>query len=161
MQFRITGSFKEIMLITTSYLNVVFCMPYFLQTDGKCFVSADACFGLPRKKASGVSYRQPLSAKMYFYEQQDVDQFMSLYPKSTKESQQSKVTYCIKSVKYCPNMLMPCCMGQLLLQLAMQFLVQWIGKIESHAFCEESTISMLDLYLYSTLFNALYIQLFL
>jgi hypothetical protein len=48
-------------------------------------------------------------------------------------------------------------MGQLLLQLAMQFLVQWIGKIESHAFCEESTISMLDLYLYSTLFNALYI----
>ncbi|CAB3984027.1 Hypothetical predicted protein [Paramuricea clavata] len=61
-----------------------------LKTDGKCFVSADACFGLPRKKASGVSYRQPLSAKVYFYEQQDVDQFMSLYPKSTKESQQSK-----------------------------------------------------------------------
>lgn len=95
---------------------------------------------------------------MYFYEQQDVDQFMSLYPKSTKESQQSKVTYCINSVKYCPNMLMPCCMGQLLLQLAMQFLVQWIGKIESHAFCEESTISML--YTYIVLYSMLSIYSF-
>ena len=43
------------------------------------------------EKASGVSYRDPLSARMYFYEQQDVDQYMSNYPKSTKESTRSKV----------------------------------------------------------------------
>ena len=60
--------------------------------DGKCFISADACFGLPRKKASGYSYRQPLSTGMYFYDQKDVDQFMSVYPKvKNVSSDQSKV----------------------------------------------------------------------
>ena len=66
------------------------CLMFF-QSDGKQFISADACFGLPRKKASGTSYREPLSGKMYFYGQKDVDDFLSSYPKSSKELQQSKV----------------------------------------------------------------------
>ena len=40
----------------------------FFQSDGKQFISADACFGLPRKKVSGTSYHEPLSGKMYFYD---------------------------------------------------------------------------------------------
>ena len=66
--------------------------PNFFQSDGgKQFISVDACFGLPRKKASGTSYHEPLSGKMYFYNQKDVDDFLSSYPKSSKELQQSKV----------------------------------------------------------------------
>lgn len=49
------------------------------------FLSVDACFGLPRKKTSGASYRSPLSENMFFHNQENVDSFMSAYPSSKTE----------------------------------------------------------------------------
>ena len=49
------------------------------------FLSVDACFGLPRKKTSGASYRSPLSENMFFHKQKNVDSFMSAYPSSKTE----------------------------------------------------------------------------
>lgn len=36
----------------------------------------DALFGLPRKKAAGVSHRDPLHGEIFFCEQSLVDQFV-------------------------------------------------------------------------------------
>ena len=36
----------------------------------------DALFGLPRKKAAGVSYREPLHGDLFFNNQSAVDQFV-------------------------------------------------------------------------------------
>ena len=55
------------------------------------FLSVDACFGLPRKKTSGASYRSPLSENMFFHKQENVDSFMSAYPSSKTEP--SKVSF--------------------------------------------------------------------
>ena len=37
----------------------------------------DALFGLPRKKAAGISYREPLLGNVYFGNQSAVDQFVN------------------------------------------------------------------------------------
>lgn len=52
------------------------------QENGRIFLSLDACFGLPRKKSSGGSYRPPLSENMFFHNQENVDNFMAAYPSS-------------------------------------------------------------------------------
>lgn len=57
------------------------------------FLSVDACFGLPRKKTSGASYRSPPSENMFFHNQDNVDSFMSAYPSSKTEP--SKVFFSI------------------------------------------------------------------
>ena len=36
----------------------------------------DALYGLPRKKAAGVSYREPLHRDLFFNNQSAVDQFV-------------------------------------------------------------------------------------
>ena len=46
------------------------------------FLSADACFGLPRKRSAGESFQDPLSGDSYFLDQDKVDNFMEEYPKS-------------------------------------------------------------------------------
>ena len=38
----------------------------------------DALFGLPRKKAAGRSYQDPLHGDIFFCDQNEVDQFVSL-----------------------------------------------------------------------------------
>ena len=37
----------------------------------------DALFGLPRKKSAGVSHRDPLLKDVFFYDQLEVDRFVS------------------------------------------------------------------------------------
>ena len=37
----------------------------------------DALFGLPRKKSAGVSCRPPILGKLFFYDQELVDEFVS------------------------------------------------------------------------------------
>ncbi|XP_028407837.1 uncharacterized protein LOC114530415 [Dendronephthya gigantea] len=59
--------------------------------NGKLFVSLDACFGLPRKKTSGMSYREPLSDNMFFHNQDKVDEFVSSYPVASGNSCSNKV----------------------------------------------------------------------
>lgn len=42
-------------------------MPVLLQGDGgKLVYAVDALFGLPRKKAAGVSHREPLHGHLFF-----------------------------------------------------------------------------------------------
>ena len=55
------------------------------QENGRIFLSLDACFGPPRKKSSGGSYRPPLSENMFFHNQENVDNFMAAYPSSRNE----------------------------------------------------------------------------
>ena len=50
---------------------------------GSFFVSADGCFGLPRKKSSSESHRQALTGEMYFEDQTSVDRYIEAYPKAT------------------------------------------------------------------------------
>ena len=45
-------------------------------------LSFDALFGLPRKKAAGSSYREPLHGNLMFCDQSEVDSFVSTYPNS-------------------------------------------------------------------------------
>ena len=47
-------------------------------------LSFDALFGLPRKKAAGSSYRQPLHGSLMFGDQGEVDSFVAAYPKQKK-----------------------------------------------------------------------------
>lgn len=54
-----------------------------LQTHGKTAYAMDALFGLPRKKAAGQSYREPLHGKLCFHDQLAVDEFVA-------QSKQSK-----------------------------------------------------------------------
>ena len=37
----------------------------------------DALFGLPRKKAAGISHRDPLHQDLFFCQQSDVDVFLA------------------------------------------------------------------------------------
>lgn len=46
---------------------------------GKYIYSMDAIFGLPRKKSSGTSYREPLHAGIFFEDQSKVDEFVDSY----------------------------------------------------------------------------------
>lgn len=43
-------------------------------------MSIDALFGLCRKKAAGISVRDPLQQGTFFEDQSDVDTFVSEYP---------------------------------------------------------------------------------
>ena len=54
-------------------LNCVCCF----QNGGKTILSMDALFGLPRKKSAGVSHRDPLLKDVFFYDQLEVDRFVS------------------------------------------------------------------------------------
>ena len=42
-------------------------------------LSIDALFGLPRKKAAGVSYRDPLHGNLFFGDQAAVDEHVASY----------------------------------------------------------------------------------
>ena len=53
-----------------------------LQSGGKIVYAMDGLFGLPRKKAAGVSYKAPLLGSLFFGEQSDVDQFIADNTKS-------------------------------------------------------------------------------
>ena len=48
----------------------------FIQGDGKLVYAIDGLFGLPRKKAAGVSYRRALHGDLFFCEQEGVDDFV-------------------------------------------------------------------------------------
>ena len=47
------------------------------QNGGKTILSMGALFGLPRKKSAGVSHRKPLLKDVFFYDQSEVDRFVS------------------------------------------------------------------------------------
>ena len=47
------------------------------QTGGKIILSMDGLFGLPRKKSAGVSHREPFLKDVFFYDQLEVDRFVS------------------------------------------------------------------------------------
>lgn len=44
-------------------------------------LAMDAVFGLPRKKAAGISHRGPLFGDLVYLDQSDVDQFVANYQK--------------------------------------------------------------------------------
>ena len=46
------------------------------QESGTVVLSMDALFGLPRKKSSGISYRDAIHGHYFFYEQSMVDEFV-------------------------------------------------------------------------------------
>lgn len=45
--------------------------------DDRVVFAMDALFGLPRKKSAGMSYRGPLHADLFFYQQSSVDQYVA------------------------------------------------------------------------------------
>ena len=55
-------------------------------------VSMDALFGLPRKKAAGSSFRQPLHGKLFFEDQENVDTFVQLAPKAKKQISKVRIS---------------------------------------------------------------------
>ena len=52
----------------------------------------DALFGLPRKKISGISYREALSGNIFFANQTSVDEFVNSYSER-KELKVCQTTY--------------------------------------------------------------------
>lgn len=44
---------------------------------GKLVYAIDALFGLPRKKAAGVSHRTPLHGHLFFLDQNTVDEYVA------------------------------------------------------------------------------------
>ena len=48
-----------------------------MQEEGDLFESCDALFGLPRKKSSGKSVREPLHGNLMFGDQSSVDDFVA------------------------------------------------------------------------------------
>lgn len=65
------------------------CLYY--QTGAKRIVSVDANFGLCRKKAAGTSIRLPLHNGTFFFNQAEVDSYVSQY-KGSRSSSTSKVS---------------------------------------------------------------------
>lgn len=68
------------------FLSYIICnvrMINILIQEGTKIVSADAVFGLCRKKSSGVSVRPPLFSGLFFESQSDVDQFVDNYDPSS------------------------------------------------------------------------------
>lgn len=65
-----------------------------LQTNGKVVYAMDALFGLPRKKAAGQSYREPLHGNLCFHDQSAVDEFVA-------QSKQSKPVKNVILYLYC------------------------------------------------------------
>ena len=47
------------------------------QKGGKIFLSMDGLFGIPRKKSACVSHWEPLLKYVFFYDQLEVDRFVS------------------------------------------------------------------------------------
>ncbi len=60
-------------------------------------ISADALFGLPRKKAAGISHRNALHGSVFFGDQSEVDEYVASYNMTTTKV--PKV--CL--IKYCNN----------------------------------------------------------
>ena len=54
-------------------LNCVCCF----QNGGETILSMDTLFGFPRNKSAGVSHRDPLLKDVFFYDQLEVDRFVS------------------------------------------------------------------------------------
>ena len=53
-------------------------MPVLLQGDGgKLVYAVDALSGLPRKKAAGVSHREPLHGHLFFLDQSAIDEYVA------------------------------------------------------------------------------------
>ena len=48
-----------------------------VQSEGKVIYAMDALFGLPRKRAAGVSYRPAVQANLFFLEQSCVDEHVA------------------------------------------------------------------------------------
>ncbi len=42
-------------------------------------ISLDGIFGLPRKKAAGLSYREPVHGPLFFCDQHSVDEYVNSY----------------------------------------------------------------------------------
>ena len=58
-------------------------------------ISMDAIFGLPRKKSAGRSFRQPLHGRLFFENQDDVDEFVEVAPVSKKQINKVSVLFLI------------------------------------------------------------------
>lgn len=50
-----------------------------VQESGTVVYSLDALFGLPRKKAAGKSFRDPLHGNLFFANQQMVDEYVATH----------------------------------------------------------------------------------
>ena len=50
------------------------CIP---QKGGKIILSMDDLFGLPRKKSAGISHQEHVLKDVFFYDQLEVDRFVS------------------------------------------------------------------------------------
>ena len=50
-----------------------------MQESGAMVLSLDALFGLPRKKATGKSHRDPLHGDLFFGNQSSVDDHVAMY----------------------------------------------------------------------------------
>ena len=55
-----------------------------MQESGTVVLSVDALFGLPRKKAAGISQRDPLHGDLFFGNQSAVDEFVASYEMSKR-----------------------------------------------------------------------------
>lgn len=66
-----------------------------MQGNGKVVLSMDALFGLPRKKAAGISHRQALHGAIFFQDQSSVDSFVSNFHEARYSH--NKVTVSIRS----------------------------------------------------------------
>ena len=80
--------------LTPTICIKLYCNEYFfytLQSGGKVVYAMDALFGLPRKKSSGKSLRDPLFSNLLFCDQSSVDEFVQMdsnKPKSTSDNVQ-------------------------------------------------------------------------
>ena len=63
-------------------------------------VSIDALFGLPRKKAAGVSHRDAIHGSLYFGQQERVDEHVDLA--SSQRHRKEPTDVCI--IVYCSTM---------------------------------------------------------
>lgn len=70
-----------------------------MQGRGKIIYSMDALFGLPRKKSTGLSYRDPVNGRPLFYNQVTIDEYVSTY-RTTKQSSQQDVKVICPAVLY-------------------------------------------------------------
>ncbi len=48
-------------------------------------LSADALFGLPRKKAAGISHKDALHGSVFFGDQNEVDEYVASYNTTSKK----------------------------------------------------------------------------
>ena len=72
-----------------------------MQTDGKIIYAMDALFGLPRKKAAGVSYRPAVQGHLFFVEQSCVDEHVA-----GAKAQKMMANVCLLLLSVCTCMYM-------------------------------------------------------